>query len=47
VELRGDFPLSDLPIWSNPNTFSPEPYLDLVLEPGDSREWSLRYLFVS
>jgi hypothetical protein len=43
VFLGGDFPLSDLPIWSNRHTFSPEPYLDLSLAPGESREWSLNY----
>jgi hypothetical protein len=40
-----DYDPSFLPIWGNHNTFSFEPYLERVVSPGESTDWSIRYLF--
>lgn len=40
-----DYTPSRLPIWANKNTFSFEPYLEHVLQPGESTRWSLTYDF--
>jgi hypothetical protein len=43
VHVTGDFPMLRLPVWANEVTFSPEPYYQPVLGPGDSVEWSMCY----
>ncbi len=46
VRITGDRPLSKLVYWSIRTVFSPEPYIDLSVEPGKSTRWSYRYEFL-
>lgn len=45
VTVTIDYLPSRLPIWGNKNTFSFEPYLEHVLQPSESTQWSLTYDF--
>ena len=40
-----DYDPSFLPIWGNQNTFSFEPYLERVIEPGQKSKWEISYQF--
>ena len=43
VECR--FPLGDLALWGNANTFSFEPFFQTLIEPGAEARWSVAYAF--
>ena len=45
ITLTVSFAPSECVIWGNNVTFSIEPYQTLVLAPGETREWTLRYDF--
>ena len=45
VKITGDRPLSKLMFWGNPKTFSPETYIDIMVEPGKEFKWSYFYEF--
>lgn len=43
IRCQGDAPLSKLNVWGMKNTICPEPYVDIPLKPGETREWKLTY----
>jgi hypothetical protein len=43
IRLEGDFIPLKIALWANGRTFSPEPFVERTLEPGDSFRWSLEY----
>lgn len=45
IAFRTSFVPSSCVVWGNDRTFSLEPYLDLTLPSGTSREWSVEYEF--
>lgn len=45
VDFETSFAPGECLVWGNSNTFSIEPYQTLVLAPGQTRQWSLRYTF--
>ncbi|MEO6005091.1 MAG: hypothetical protein ABIZ04_08125 [Opitutus sp.] len=45
ITLTASFAPSECLIWGNNVTFSIEPYQTLILAPGETREWNLRYDF--
>jgi hypothetical protein len=47
VEILGDRPISKLVFWSTFKTVCPEPYIDIIVEPGDTFQWSTSYNFYS
>jgi hypothetical protein len=40
VRLRADLPVSRLLWWSVPSTLGIEPYMDIKLQPGESKRWT-------
>jgi hypothetical protein len=40
VRLRADLPMSRLLWWSVPSTLGIEPYMDIKLQPGESKRWT-------
>jgi len=45
VRLTGDRPLSRVVFWSIRTVLSPEPYIDMRIEPGKESHWTLNYEF--
>lgn len=45
VRVKGDRPVSRLVYWSIKTVFSPELYIDLAVEPGQSTKWAYTYEF--
>lgn len=45
VEQIGDQPITRIMFWSNPKTICPEAYVHLVIPPGKTGRWSIRYRF--
>jgi len=45
VRITGDQPLSKLVCWACPTTFTPEPYIQFRINPGESFNWKLTYEF--
>ena len=45
VRIIGDHPLSKLVCWSTHKTLCPEPYIKLMIPPGETTEWTLSYVF--
>jgi hypothetical protein len=45
VRITGDRPLSKLVFWSIHTTLCPEPYIDILVEPGKEAGWAIRYEF--
>lgn len=45
VEQTADLPISRFNFWSIRTTICPEAYIHLVIEPGQTARWSIRYRF--
>ncbi len=45
VKIFADKPLSKLAFWACSTTLTPEPYIHLKINPGDSVSWRIRYQF--
>jgi hypothetical protein len=45
VRIECHFPLGDLALWGNANTFSCEPFFQTLLERGTEARWSVAYTF--
>jgi len=45
VKITGDRPISRIVYWSHSNAVSPEPYIDLDIQPGESFTWDITYSF--
>ena len=45
VRQRGDRPLSKVVFWSIRSNVSPEPYIEMKIEPGKEERWSILYEF--
>ena len=45
VEFRGDTPITRMVFWAVERAACPEPFIDIHLAPGQSRQWSSRYRF--
>jgi hypothetical protein len=45
ILVSADFPVSKMPIWTNRNTFSFEPYFQPVLRNSENVLWSMTYQF--
>jgi hypothetical protein len=43
VKIKGDRPVSKMVFWSSPTNVSPEPYLNILLEPGKTFTWKINY----
>jgi len=47
VKITGDRPISRIVYWSHSYSISPEPYIDLNIQPGESFTWATTYEFYS
>lgn len=45
VRIRGDKPISELIFWAAYKVLSPEPYINIHIEPGKEFSWKLTYAF--
>ncbi len=45
VRITSNRPLSKLAFWSSNKTLSPEPYIDIKIEPGNTFNWDINYEF--
>jgi hypothetical protein len=45
VEQTSDSPITQLNFWSIRTTICPEAYIHVIVEPGETRSWSIRYRF--
>lgn len=45
VEFKGDAPITRMVFWAVERAASPEPFIRILLPPGQSQEWSSRYRF--
>jgi hypothetical protein len=45
VEQTGDTPISRVNFWSIRTTICPEAYIHLIIPPGESAHWTIRYRF--
>lgn len=45
VKITGDKPLTKVIFWSIRNVLSPEPYISISVEPGQTFSWAIRYEF--
>ena len=45
VRVECQFPLGDLALWGNSNTFSFEPFFQTLVTPGAAARWSVAYTF--
>lgn len=43
VKVTGDRPIAKLVFWSSSTTVSPEPYINIKIEPGQSFSWNISY----
>jgi hypothetical protein len=47
VKIIGDVPVREWHVWGIKTTLCPEPFVDIKLDPGETKKWSTRYeLFV-
>jgi hypothetical protein len=47
VQIKGDRPIAKIVYWSIRSTLCPEPYIDVVVEPGKEATWTYVYRFYS
>lgn len=47
VLVRSDRPMGESVFWSNHRVFCPEPYIDLVIAPGEAVSWRVSYTLVN
>jgi len=45
VRINSNRPMMHLAFWASSNIFSPEPYIDIQVKPGESFEWKISYEF--
>lgn len=45
VTMRGEFPISHLPLWANAHTISLEPYVRYRVPPEEACQWTVAYEF--
>lgn len=45
ITVSADFPVSKMPVWTNKNTFSFEPYFQTCIEENQEQTWIMRYQF--
>ena len=45
VEFEGDAPITRMVFWAVERAVSPEPFIQLKLEPGQRRDWATQYRF--
>lgn len=45
IIVSTDFPVSKIPVWTNKNTFSFEPYFQTMLRSAETVSWSMIYQF--
>ncbi|MEO8735549.1 MAG: hypothetical protein ABI380_03320 [Edaphobacter sp.] len=45
VRIRGDKPIARFVFWAKRQTICPEPYIRIVLEPGEQTSWTISYRF--
>jgi hypothetical protein len=45
VSVKGNRPISKLVFWSASTTVSPEPYIDIKIEPGATFTWNIAYKY--
>ena len=45
VEIRGDFPLYGFNFWTSTTTLSPELFVKIDAQPGETKEWTRTYRF--
>jgi hypothetical protein len=45
VTISTDFPVAKMPVWTNKNTFSFEPYFQTVITNSELIFWSIKYTF--
>jgi hypothetical protein len=43
VNIKGDRPVAKMVYWSSPTTVSPEPYINVKVEPGKTFTWKIAY----
>jgi hypothetical protein len=47
VKITGNVPVREWHVWGNKTTLCPEPFVDIELDPGETKKWATRYaLFV-
>jgi hypothetical protein len=47
VKITGDVPVREWHVWGIKTTLCPEPFVDIKLDPGETKKWATRYeLFV-
>lgn len=47
VDIRGDYPLSRFLFWTDGQVVSPELFLKIDIDPGESSSWSRTYTFIA
>ncbi len=47
VSFKGDAPITRMVFWAVERAASPEPFIRLLLQPGEVAEWSSRYRFIA
>jgi hypothetical protein len=47
ISVHGDAPLEKVNFWSTRRAVCPEPFIRIRLKPGESKTWSIRYVFES
>ena len=45
VEFKGDAPITRMVFWPVERAASPEPFIRILLSPGQTKEWSGHYRF--
>ena len=43
MHITSNRPMSHLAFWASTNIFSPEPYIEMQIKPGESFDWTISY----